>query len=59
MTISRERFKIYFECDAPRCAEVCETDSSDWNTAFDTMKVEGWTAKKVGNDWEHQCADHS
>lgn len=61
MTISREGREIYFECDAAkgRCAEVCETGTSDFSEALDTAKQEGWKVKKVGDQWEHYCPIHA
>jgi hypothetical protein len=58
MTLSRSRERtIYFECDAPRCANVCDTESHDLELALAVMKEEGWTYRKEGSEWKHFCAD--
>lgn len=58
MTLSRDRDReIYFECDAPRCAQVCETEAYDLESALIVMKEEGWTVRKEGGAWKHFCPD--
>lgn len=61
MTISRERFNgpITFECDAGRCAEVCETHCENFPGALAKAKGRGWAVYKVGEEWRHNCPDHA
>lgn len=58
MTISRDpEGEVYFECDGRRCAEVCVTECTEFESALIIMKEEGWTVRKIGNDWKHYCPD--
>lgn len=60
MTISRTRERnIYFECDAKRCANVCDTQLDDFAEALEEAKEQGWSIRKEGNDWKHYCPDET
>lgn len=60
MTITRERYNgpITLECDHPRCADVCETECSDFVSAIQKAKSRGWVARKEGDEWVHFCEEH-
>ena len=58
MTISRERGKIYFECDGGRCAEVLDTEHTDFDDALQDFKESDWEMRKVGGEWKHFCPVH-
>jgi len=51
--IDRHHGKIVFECD--RCHEVEEPGTSDFAEALESIKHEGWEARKVGEQWRHYC----
>lgn len=53
MSLHREGGKIVFECD--ECEDTEETETSDFEEARDHIRAEGWTTRKVGDDWVHRC----
>ena len=55
--LDRQRGKIIFECDV--WGDTLDTDTSDFGEAIRTLKNEGWTARKIGADWIHSCAECS
>lgn len=48
---------INFECDT--CPEVLDTETSDFDSARDLLRREGWTISKVGTEWIHACPNCS
>lgn len=53
--IHRTHGDITFECDS--CGETLETNEDYWSNAWQLAKDEGWTSRKVGNEWNHFCLD--
>jgi len=52
--IDRQGGKLIFECDS--CNETFEwDDEQDFNGAWDAAKRDGWRAKKIANEWIHEC----
>jgi len=51
--IERQKGDIYFQCDS--CNEATEPLTSDFATAWNIAKRDGWRARKVGTEWGHQC----
>lgn len=51
--------KIIFSCDVggPRCDEVLETRTADFNEALAKLREEGWKAYKDDDEgeWNHRC----
>lgn len=59
MTISRERGKIYFECDATRCAEVLDTQHEEFSDAIEDLKAAGWEIRRDQfHRFTHICPIH-
>jgi hypothetical protein len=54
MTLHRIKGQFEFECD--RCREVFDPDTGNFTAAIERSAMEGWRAKKVGDDWTHTCA---
>ena len=52
--IDRQRGDVVFECDG--CGEVLETATSNFDSALNMMRREGWRAVCAGNVWSHFCA---
>lgn len=58
MTISREQGLVVFQCDGKRCAEILETDTSDFYSALDILHEESdWATRKIKGEWMHVCPD--
>jgi len=53
--LDRQHGQLKFECDV--CADTLDTDTSDFSEAIRTLKNEGWSARKIGADWIHSCAE--
>lgn len=53
--IHRTHGDITFECDD--CSEILETSEDDWNTAWAMAKHDGWTSRKIADEWNHLCPD--
>ena len=53
--LDRQHGKIIFECDT--CADTLDTGTTDFNEARETMRQDGWHARKFGEDWIHACPD--
>ena len=53
MTIDRQKGDLIFECDG--CGEVFESNTSDFNSAFNMAKRAGWRARKINDVWSHYC----
>jgi Fe2+ or Zn2+ uptake regulation protein len=53
MSTTRIHNELHFECDT--CGETFEIGDSDFNTTWNAAKREGWTARKIGNIWNHAC----
>lgn len=51
--IDRQNGDLVFECDT--CGETLESGTSDFNSAWNQAKRDGWRAKKVGTEWVHEC----
>lgn len=51
--IERDGGNIVFHCD--ECPEVRETGESDFNTAWQSAKRDGWRSFKKGSEWLHSC----
>ncbi len=52
--IDRQHGKILIECDS--CDEVFEGDrGSEWDAVWSAAKDEGWTSRKIANEWLHGC----
>ncbi|AXK79982.1 hypothetical protein DW352_05280 [Pseudolabrys taiwanensis] len=56
--IDRQGGRIVIECDS--CDETfdgnsIEGDGDDWQEVWPAAKAEGWTSKKIGNEWVHGC----
>lgn len=45
--------EVVFECDT--CGETFGYDGPDFARVWSAAKREGWTARKVGQDWVHKC----
>lgn len=55
--ISRDHNDIIFECDA--CGDTLETMQSDFSSAWNMAKRNGWRSKKMDGIWEHYCGANS
>lgn len=53
--IDRQKGEIVFECDS--CDETFPAGSNDFTEAWALAKRDGWTSRKIGNDWVHACPD--
>ena len=51
--LDRQKGDICFECDG--CAEILDTQTSNFDAALNRMRREGWKAMKTGEDWFHYC----
>ena len=51
--IDRQNGDLVFECDT--CGEVLESATSDFNSAWNQAKRDGWRVKKIGTEWVHEC----
>jgi Fe2+ or Zn2+ uptake regulation protein len=51
--IDRQNGDIVFECD--ECGEVFESATSDFNSAWNQAKRDGWRVRKIGTEWVHEC----
>lgn len=51
--IDRQNGDLVFECD--ECGETFESATSDFNSAWNQAKRDGWRAKKIGTEWVHEC----
>ena len=45
---------ITFECNV--CHEELETETNDFKEAMSTLKENGWSARKIGENWFHVCS---
>jgi hypothetical protein len=61
MTITREGRggTIVFQCDAKRCAQVCDTQLDDFGDALMEARDKGWQIRKEAGWWKHYCPDES
>jgi hypothetical protein len=55
MSIDRQHGFIIIACET--CSETFEGESNEWNEVWPAAKTEGWTAKKIGKEWEHRCPE--
>lgn len=51
--IDRQGGNLVFECDS--CNETLESATSDFSSAWNQAKRDGWRAKKTGEEWTHEC----
>lgn len=51
--IDRQKGRLLFECDA--CSTVEEFDSRDFHEAWEALKEQGWTVRKIDEAWVHGC----
>jgi hypothetical protein len=55
MTIDRQFNRIVIECES--CDELIVGDAAEtFEAVWATAKREGWRAKKIGENWIHECA---
>ena len=52
--IDRQHHKLIFCCDS--CDTTLESED-DFAIAWATAKREGWTTRKICNEWLHSCPD--
>lgn len=45
--------KIQFECDT--CGDSLDTGESEFGDALQSLRDEGWIARKNFNEWSHEC----
>lgn len=53
MSMQRIHGEVSFECNS--CGETFEMGSENFDITWNAAKRDGWTAKKIGNDWIHTC----
>lgn len=46
---------IVFHCDGKRCAEVLETETTDFDGAREILADEDWQTRMINNEWLHVC----
>jgi uncharacterized protein (DUF983 family) len=51
--LDRQHGDVVFECDA--CGTTLETETSDFGSARNLLRREGWRARKLGDGWMHFC----
>lgn len=52
--IDRQHGKIVIECDS--CDAVFEGEKHhDWGGVWGLAKRDGWTSRKIANEWLHGC----
>lgn len=51
--IDRQHGKIQIECDS--CDEVFQGASDDWQEVWPAAKGDGWTTRKIADEWLHGC----
>jgi len=51
--IDRQHGNLVFECDS--CPETFEAHTDDFAEAWFEAKREGWTSRKIANEWLHGC----
>lgn len=53
--IDRQHGRILIECDS--CDEVFEGEKDEeWATVWPAAKREGWSGRKIANEWLHGCS---
>jgi len=52
--IDRQNGDLVFECD--ECGETFESATSDFNSAWNQAKRDGWRVRKIGTEWVHTCS---
>ena len=57
MMLDRQGGNIWFECDT--CPETLDTGTSDFDSARNLLRREGWRTSKVGTEWVHACSNCS
>lgn len=49
-----------FEVACDSCPEVAEIDTgNDWQELMDMLREDGWTKRKVNDEWLHFCSECS
>lgn len=51
--IACQKDEVVIECD--QCGENDKTYPTDFIGAWQTFKIDGWKAKKIGDAWTHLC----
>jgi hypothetical protein len=51
--MERQGPKFSIECD--ECAEADDVDTPNFNEAWHVFSRDGWTARKIGDQWTHKC----
>jgi hypothetical protein len=51
--IDHQHGRIVIECDS--CDEVFEGSSDDWQEVWPAAKREGWSTRKIADEWLHGC----
>ncbi|MCV0384872.1 MAG: hypothetical protein K5821_00340 [Nitrobacter sp.] len=51
--IDRQGGRILIECDS--CDEVLDTETGEFDEALALMKREGWSVRKIADEWLHGC----
>lgn len=52
--IDRQGTKTIWECDS--CDALFESDEGEeFKSAWTRAKMEGWVAKRIGEEWVHGC----
>jgi hypothetical protein len=55
--IERDQFDHdVFTVSCDQCGEDQEVDSGgDWQDMINTIKDDGWTMRKIKDEWQHHC----
>jgi hypothetical protein len=53
--IDRVDGELVFHCD--ECQEFFESNEGEFSVAWGNAKRDGWTVRKIGNDWHHTCQE--
>lgn len=46
---------ITFIANCDFCSEYFDTDETEFMSAVEKMKQEGWKVFKTGGEWQHKC----
>ena len=59
MSTTKDHGDLVFQCDAPKCREVLETNTSNFESARNALRRARWRSfKPAGSDeWRHECRD--
>ena len=61
MSTTHDHGDIVFQCDAGRCRETLETNTSNFEAARNLLRRAGWAPRRRSNgygdaEWAHLCA---